>query len=494
MSRTFSVNECALNEEIRHVARQFQDNNKMLLTIEPFTLTQAIVDILSLDSKSAIPGTEGELLLLDRLYCLMSMKNRKWLTESHVSLPYAQMISPDGPREAELKSRLYGIEERDEPTQPNGVPTGIELRNYFFQLLKKCLPEQDIATFPHLLTLFDNSFSNKEGRVPVLDLRAWSTLTLFQQLIFRAERQTRPLPPKGLTLEQAATPEYIEPIHAKIRDELPRLVAISAWRTVVDGESENTDSLFVRLGLNAAVNRFVLEQWAYNRRVQAAAQIQISLARELEKTAPKGFLQLLTDDLDNLDGLIDYPKLVQSLLGSALEERGVTITSNIYERIDAQVDQLIQSCVLDEFMGDEEINRALSSYPVLTKALGYLALAWSYACKGRFPEDDPGIHTVVTRLISSRSPLVTSGQHMVSLRRLISTLMNTQAFCFPSAYRIEKHIEHVIYVRRFLIDEMLRTFKTASLEQWDSVLRAGLSADELSEFMVGIQGCAQASP
>lgn len=493
MSRTFSVNECALNEDILHVARQSQDN-KILETMEPSALTQAIVDILSLDSKSAIPDTEGELRLLDRLYCLMSMKNRNWLTESHISLPYAQMISPDGPREAELKSRLYGIEDREEPvTQPNGTPTGIELRNYFFQLLKKCLPEQDIATFPHLLTLFDNSFSNKK-RMPVLELRAWSTLTLFQQLIFRSERQARPLPPKGLTLEQAATPEYIEPIHAKICDELPRLVAISAWRTIVDGESENTDSLFVRLGLNAAVNRFVLEQWAYNRRVQAAAQIQISLVRELEKTAPKGFLQLLTDDMDSLDGLIDYPKLVQSLLGSALEERGVTITSNIYERIDAQVDQIIQSCVLEEFMGDEEINRALSSYPALTKALGYLALAWSHACKGRFPEDDPGIHTAVARLISSRSPLVTSGQHMVSLRRLISTLMNTQAFCFPSAYRIEKHIEHVIYVRRFLIDEMLRTFKTASLEQWDSVLCAGLSADELSEFMVGIQGSAQASP
>ncbi|MGJ7515150.1 hypothetical protein ACSFE6_12540 [Pseudomonas baetica] len=493
MSRTFSVNECALNEEILHVARQSTDN-KMLETMEPLALTQAIVDILSLDSKSAIPGTEGELRLLDRLYCLMSMKNRKWLTESHVSLPYAQMTSSDGPREAELKSRLYGIEERDKPaTQSNGAPTGIELRNYFFQLLKKCLSEQELASFPHLLTLFDNSFSNKEG-MPVLELRAWSTLTLFQQLILRAERQARPLPPKGLTLEQAATPEYIEPIHAKIRDELPRLIATSTWRTVVDGKSENTDSLFVRLGLNAAVNRFVLEQWAYSRRVHAAGQIQISLVKELEKTAAAGFIQLLTDDLANLDGRIDYPKLVQSLLGTALTERGITITSNLYKRIGAQVDHILQSCELEEFKGDEEMNWALSSYPELTKALGYLALAWSHACNGRFPEDDPGIHAAVTRLISSRSPLVISGQHMVSLRRLISTLMNTQVFCFPSAYRIEKHIEHVVYVRRFLIDEILGTFKTASLEQWNSVLRAGFSTDELSEFMIAIQGSAQASP
>lgn len=493
MGRTFSVNECALNEELKLVARKVPADGR-LDTVEPSTVKQAIADILSLSPKTEIPATAAELRLFDQLYCLMSMKNRKWMTESDLALPYDQMISPSGPKDAELKSRLYGVENRDKPSsQPDGTPTGIELRNYFLQQLKKCLPEADAEAFPHLLTLFDNELSGEKALL-VLELRAWSTLTLVQQSIFQAERQARPVPPAGFTLSKAATPAYIDGVHAKIRSALPKLVAQSAWRKALDSNAENSDSVFVRVGLNAAVNRFVREQWGYNRRMNAAGEIQISLLKELEKSAPAGFLHLLNPDPNNPSRNTDYPKLVQLLLGSALEERGITITSKLFDRIGTQVELILQSCERDEFMGDVEINRTLSAFPECTRALTYLALVWCHVCKGSFPEDDPGIHAAVIRLVSSRSALVMSGQHMVSFRRLISPLINTQAFAFPSAYRMKKHIEHVLYLRKFLIDQILGTFKTASLNQWNNAMRASLSPAEFSDVVAKMLASEYTSP
>ncbi|WP_220794039.1 hypothetical protein, partial [Pseudomonas syringae] len=107
---------------------------------------------------------------------------------------------------------------------------------------------------------------------------------------------------------------------------------------------------------------------------------------------------------------------------------------------------------------------------------------------------DPGIHAAVIRLVSSRSALVMSGQHMVSFRRLISPLINTQAFAFPSAYRMKKHIEHVLYLRKFLIDQMLGTFKTASLNQWNNAMRASLSPAEFSDVVARMLASEYTSP
>lgn len=482
MSRTFNVNECALNEELKLVARKVPANGR-LDTVEPSTVKQAIADILSLSPESEIPVTEEELCLFDQLYCLMSMKNRKWMTEADLALPYDQMISPSGPKSAELKSRLYGVKRRDKHSnRPPSKLTGIELRNYFLQQLKKCLPVADTEAFPHLLTLFDNDLSGEKALL-VLELRALTTLTLVQQMIFQAERQARPLPPMGITFSKAATTAYIESVHTKIRSNLPKLVAQSAWRKTLHSNAKNSDSVFVRLGLNAAVNRFVREQWSYSRRMQAAGEIQISLLKELEKSAPEGFLHLLRRDHNNPSHNTDFPKLVQLLLGNALEERSITITSKLFERIGTQADLILQSCERDEFMGDIEMNQTLSARPECTKALAYLALVWCHVCKANFPDDDPYIHAAVIRLVSSRSALVMSGQHMVSFRRLISPLLNTQAYAFPSAYRMTKHIEHVVYVRKFLIDQLLYNFKTASLNQWDKVMRASLSPAEFSNIV-----------
>src|SRR5690606_1113822 len=112
------------------------------------------------------------------------------------ALPYAEMVAPEGPREAELKSRLNENHGGDEFALPK---TGIALRNYFLELLSMCLPKEELEKYPHLLSLFDQGQS-ENGLTPVKESGAWYVLTHFQQKLFLAEKAARPIPPSHMTL------------------------------------------------------------------------------------------------------------------------------------------------------------------------------------------------------------------------------------------------------------------------------------------------------
>lgn len=470
MSRTPLSIECALNEEILRVVR-VKTKKRALETVEPPAVKRAIRDILSLESSFSVPATEREIELFTKIYCLMSNRNRNWLSESQVALPYAHMAEP---RETTLKSRLNESRSSAAASQPE---TGIALRNYFLQLLQMCLTQEELDQYPHLLCLFDNGFSESD-QAPVKEVGAWYVLTFFQQNFFRAERSARPLPPPGCTIIDLSKPDYILGVHQKIFSRLASTLASNPWRTAINTTAASPDSLFARIIINVALNRFTLEQWAYARRVTAAAPMQLGLIAELEKRAPQGLIHLLHDY--EKDGVIDFAELTVAMLSDLLADRKGVLTRNMLTRIDQQADAIIESASLEEFSGDDEINQTFEKRPAITKAMAWLALTWSYLHKGAYPEDDPAIHSSTTNLISRRSTIILNGQHMVSLRRLVSSLLMTQAWAHPSAERARLHVQYVGEVRALLISSLQAAFKGASLSQWDSVLVAEHPAEQVA--------------
>ena len=474
MKRTLKNIECALDAELIRVERN-KPKPEILETVEPPAVKQAIRDILSLESGSPVPATEKEFELFSKIYCLTSSHNRKWLSEAQIALPYAEMVAPEGPREAELKSRLYGSHGEDEFAPPK---TGIALRNYFLELLSMCLPQEELDKYPHLLTLFDNGRS-ESGLTPVKESGAWYVLTHFQQKFFLAEKAARPIPPSGMTLVDLSKPDYINGVHEKIFARLPDKVASSPWRAAVVATKGCSDSLFSRLLLNVALNRFILEQWAYVRRVQAAAPMQLGLVAELQKVAPNGIVSLL-QDLETEKGF-DYAALTKSLLAEHLNSRNDLLTPNMLTRIDQQATAITESASLEEFSGDGEINGFFLRFPVVTTAMAWLALTWSYLRNGSYPEDDPDVRSPVSKLISRRSPIIVNGQHMVSLRRLVSSLMSTQMWAHPSTDRIRLHFRQVGDVRAFFVSQLQGAFKQTSLAQWDSVMVSEYSSEQVAQ-------------
>ncbi|KTT05171.1 hypothetical protein NS376_01205 [Pseudomonas oryzihabitans] len=474
MKRTFKSIECALDEELIRVERN-KPKPETLQAVEPSAVKQAIRDILSLEPDKPVPATENELVLFNKLYCLMSSHNRKWLSETQIALPYADLIAPKGPREAELKSRLHENYGEDESAPPR---RGIALRNYFLDLLSMCLAQEEFDKYPHLLTLFEDG-QPESGLTPVKESGAWYVLTHFQQKFFLAEKSVRPVPPSGATLADLSKPDYINHVHEKIFARLPDKVASSPWRAAVAANEVTSDSLFSRLLLNVALNRFILEQWAYVRRVQAAAPIQQGLVAELEKVAPNGIVSLL-QDLETEDGF-DYAALTKSLLTEHLNGRNNPLTPNMLSRIDQQANAITESALLKEFSGDVEINRSFLRFPVITTAMAWLALTYSYLHSGLYPDDDPNVRSPVSKLISRRSTIIVNGQHMVSLRRLVSSLMSTQMWAYPSTDRLRLHIRQVGDVRAFFVSQLKGAFKQTSLAQWDSVMISEYSPEQVAQ-------------
>lgn len=474
MKRTFKSIECALDEELVRVERN-KPKPETLQTVEPSAVKQAIRDILSLESDKPVPATENELMLFSKIYCLMSNHNRKWLSRTQIALPYAELVAPEGPREAELKSRLHENHGEDESVPPR---TGIALRNYFLDLLSMCLTQEELDKYPHLLTLFVDG-QPESGLTPVKESGAWYVLTHFQQNFFLAEQSVRPIPPSGATLADLSKPDYINGVHEKIFARLPEKVASSSWRAAVAATEGSSDSLFSRLLLNVALNRFILEQWAYVRRVQAAAPMQLGLVAELEKVAPDGIVSLL-QDLETGEGF-DYAALTKSLLTEHLNGRNDLLTPNMLTRIDQQANAITESALLEEFSGDGEINTSFLRFPVVTTAMAWLALTWSYLHSGSYPDDDPDFRSPVSKLISRRSPIIVNGQHMVSLRRLVSSLMSTQMWAHPSTDRIRLHFRQVGDVRAFFVSQLKGAFKQTSLAQWDSVMMSEYTPEQVAQ-------------
>lgn len=478
MGRTFSSIERALNDEFKRVEREYP-NQEIKTAIEDSTVRKVIRDILTLPSNAKVPGTADEHRLLESVICLVSFHNRKWLSEIQVAIPYNRLTSKARPKDAQLKAKVPVRTVLNEDIDSVTL-SDMQLRNYFLKWLWMCIPEPELEAFPHLLSLYnenEDAGETTDRLEVVMESGAWMALSKCQHFVYAAERKSRP--PRVKNIRDHSN-EEIKDIQARIIASATQSVAESTWRSDLLQAQPSQDGLFARLLINAALNRFILENWAFEHRTLSVAEIHSGFLSELEKTAPAGLAQIL--DEYRLNGKIRHSDLAKRVLQHSLSNhKSAALTASVVQVLDAQAEAVLASAALTEYSAEREVNFAFQSDPDASGAMIWLALAWIYLNGKTLPDDNPALHAAGFRPVSRRARATQIGQNMVSLRRVLSSLLLNHHHELPSAERSIQHAHWVNNVRSIVIRTLLENFKQATLSQWDSVLTSGWSDDELRE-------------
>lgn len=485
MSRTFNAIERALNAEFKRVERE-NPSQELKMAIETSTIRKVIRDILSLPPLAKVPGTADEHRILEQVICLVSFYNRKWLSEIQVAIPHSRFTSKTRPSEAKLKSK---VPLRTKPVGDRApAMSDIELRNYFLHLLLTCVPEEERKAFPHLLSLYNSNEDTSETADKlqvVMESGAWLVLSKCQGHIYDAERGSRPRPrPESQTPRHSIRDfslEEIQSIHEEILESMSHSVPRSRWYSDLIATTPSQDGLFAKLLINAALNRFILENWAFEHRTHAVADVHRDFLSELEQTVPQGLLGILDDY--RLNGEICHGALAKYVLKGSMSKRTNALTDSVMKALNAQAEAVLASASNAEYGAEVEVNHAILRSHELSRAMIWLALAWIYLNDRRLPDDNPNLHVTGFRPISRRARATEIGQNMVSLRRVLSTLMLGHHYDYPSAARSILHARWVINVRRILIRTLLGNFKQAALSKWDSVLMSQCSEDQVAQLL-----------
>lgn len=470
--RTLADAQRALGEEFERVTykekaaslAEGREEKKVKLALEPSTVIQAIRDILSLAPDEEVPGTPEERLLLEQILCLMNFRNRKWMSEIQVALPHAEMVGNDIPKEAALKLRVT----LDDAEDAKERSRSIELRNYFNGLVLMCVPREESERNHDLLSTISMEKDHADGvQVAVLESGAYSIACLFQQAFYQSERQARPEPVAAESLsDDALRQRYLRTMAAYLQ--ISRNIP---GRQCFSEKSKNTDSLFARIYVNAAFNRFLLEQWAYERRAREAFTVQVGIATSLEASAPKGLIPLLHKQQNY--GVIYYPGVVREIFAKHLERAGgaeKVLTANVLERIKSQALAGQASALSPEFEGEHSTNEWMLKLPELSYCLWWIVLTWCYLHEIKLPDDDARVHSSSTKPITKRSKNIGGGQRMSSLRRMFSTLFYSGQWRSASVARLQSHSEHIAGIKKAVRDFVAVELKPASLAQ----LRSGM--------------------
>ena len=468
--RTWTDAQRALGNEFERVAfkekadslEEGREEKEVKLALESSTVVQAIRDLLSLPPNAEIPGTPEERALLEQILCLMNFRNRKWMREIQVALPYAEMVGNDIPKEAALKLRVT----LDDAEDAKERSRSIELRNYFNSLVLMCVPKEERERHHDLLSTISKEKDDEDGvQVAVLDSGAYSVACLFQQEFYQRERLARPEPVSAESLsDDALRQRYLRTMTAYLQksQNIPGRLCFS-------GTYKNNDSLFARLYVNAAFNRFLLEQWAYERRAREAFNLHVGIAAALEASAPKGLISLLRKHQNY--GVIYYPGVVREVLAAELERAGgadEVLTANVLERIKSQALAGQASALSPEFEGEHSTNEWMLRAPELSYCIWWIVLTWCYLHESTLPDDDARIHSSSTKPITKRSKNVVGGQRMSSLRRMFSTLFYSGQWQSASVVRLQCHSEHIAGVKKAVRDFVAMELKPASLARLKS--------------------------
>lgn len=438
--RIWATAQRALDEEIERVMckekaesiREGREEKELKQAVEPSAVTNAIRDILSIPSGMRIPGTPEERELFEKIICLMNFRNRKWLREIQVALPYSEMVGVAIPKEAALKLRVT----LDEAEAAEERTRCIDLRNYFIHLVQLCVPEDERTQHPSLL-IAETLETSMPGvqHVGVLESPAYSLACYYQQKFAQCERESRPEPIQPDTLTHDALAQRYQ----LAMDNFLKMAQAISGRGFIHGPVFNTDSLFSRILVNSAFNRFLLEQWGYQRRASDAYHTQLELAKVLETTAPQGLLHLIKKHNDS--GEVNFLALLKEVLAPHLEKAGgadKVLTANVLQRIESQVIAGHNSALLPEFAGEWSTNEWMLRYPILSHCTWLIVLTWSYLNGSTLPDDDANVHSSTRKLITRRSQTVEQGQFMSSLRRIFSTIF----YSFPWAPGLLRRLQH----------------------------------------------------
>ncbi|WP_122665909.1 hypothetical protein [Pseudomonas viridiflava] len=482
MDRTFSTIERALDDEFKRVEREYP-NREIKTAVEDGIVRKVIREILSLPPHAKVPGTTLEHSLLESVICLVSFHNRKWLSEIQVAIPYSRLISTVRPKDARLKAKVPIRTVPNEGVAPFML-SDMQLRNYFLKWLLMCVPKSELRVFPHLLSLFnqnEDAAETTDRLEVVMESGAWEVLGKCQKFVYSSEKKARPAKKKRKKVQNYSS-EDIKTIHAKIIESTTRSVAESTWRTDLRNTPPSHDGLFAKLLINTALNRFILENWAYEERSLSVAEIHSGFLSELEKSAPEGLTQMLSGY--RTEGVTRHRDLASRILSYSLSNHKSGLTPTVVEALDAQSEAVLASAALREYEAEGEVNRSFSLDIEISRAMIWLALAWIYLNDKTLPNENPTLHATGFRPVSRRARATQIGQNMVSLRRLLSSLLLNHHHKHPSAERSALHARWVIDVRNIVIRTLLENFKQATLSQWDSALASGLTDIQLSDLLV----------
>lgn len=484
--RTWTNAQCALDKEFERVAFkekvdchvEGREEKEIKLALDPATVDQAIRNILTLPPAAEIPGTAEERELLEGILCLMNFRNRKWMREIQVALPYAEMVGNDIPKEAALKLRVK-LEDAEDAKERSRC---IELRNYFNHLVLMCIPMEERNKHYDLLSKLSMEKDDAEGvYVAVLDSGAYNVACLFQDAFYRCKYLTRPEPISAESLtDEALRQRYLQTMETYLK-KAESIPGRQHFRRTL----KNSDSLFARLYVNAAFNRFLLEQWAYERRAREAFNVQIGIAAALEASVPQGLLPLIRKHKKY--GEVNYPGLIREVLAKELEHAGgvdKVLTPNVLERIKSQVLAGQASALSPEFESEQSTNEWMLKSPENSYCIWWIVLTWCYLNESILPDDDARVHGSSIKPITRRSKNVVDGQRMSSLRRLFSTLFYSCPWQSVSVARFRCHSEHVADTKKAVRDFVSLELKPASLEQLRHGINGVLSMRQFVAFNV----------
>lgn len=482
MSRMSSSRAHALNMEKDRVERE-NPERKVETAAEDSAVRKVIRDILSLPPSMKVPGSDEERRLLEQIICLMTFHNRKWLSEIQVAIPHVQLNSKAGPKDARLKAKVPILSAAKDEHEPRVASTDIDLRNYFLKLLTLCISGGERDNFPHMVSLFNSNiyFARTANQLnKVMESGAWLALSHCQSMVYKSEYKSRPKRSKAKKKHiRDYSFEEINMIQESNLHQLSKKIKDAEWRLSLQAAVPSEDSLFAKLLINAALNRFILENWAYERRTQAVAEIQYEFLSEMQKTTPEGLSQVV--DQYKVNRRIRHADLAKRVLEISLSKRKNAITDNVQNILNEQANAVIASAYLEEYDTEKEVNRAFRKSPPIARAMIWLILAWTYLNGKKLPDDSPKLHTAKSSPVSRRARLTEIGQNMVTLRRMLSSLLLGHQHVMPSAERIIQHARYVTNVRSMLLVALKDNFKGATLSQWDSVFACNRSKEEIAE-------------
>lgn len=480
MPRTLDDVRRALGDEFERIKREDPSARTNLKeALERASVVQAVRDILSLQNGAKIPGSPAELDVFEMVVCLMTSKNRKWLSESQVGYPQDQATAEHAHPGAALKSRVMPRSSKDKTDTEHSrqliVDKHLPLRTYFMQLLDMCILDDERQKYASLLVLSDGGGLDaaSAGAIPgpLFETNAWSILCGHEHLVRSLERLVRGQ--HEVTRASVTNTEAPQKIRELQLASL-RALAHRVWEPWPTGQASPKDSLFAQLMVNVSLNRYLLEGWAFKKRSKLSLEIQVPFLEELEKTAPAGFLGLIKQSGANLEEYISHA------LALSLSDGRKPLTEAAHAKINEQVQHIIMSAHLPEFKAQEELNRLIEKHPMLVVAVMLPLLAWCYLHKERVVNDDTSIHASTVQIISGRSTVTKSGQHMVSLRRLFSTIVYSNQFESISVERLIHHEAYYATVRDITQELIGNRFRGAPLDYWikrDQMLNEGISVE-----------------
>lgn len=472
MAKNYSEVEIFLNQEIHNVSLSLKKNINEF--IEPKGVRKAIRDILSLPPSMKLPGSIQEHEIFEKIVLLMSIKSRKWLSEAQVAFPYKEMLLSKDVTDAELKSRvwdreIYELEDEIKKQRLIAIGDHLILREYFMNLLDKCILDDERKKYPHLLTLVNTTPENlnEQGEIKSgIDASAWYLFRYCNEVIRSLEKNSRIMPKtqdiNELLDDNNATEQNAKQLHlfqSKVDD--------GPWKKWMKLTTPSQDSLFARLFVHACLNRMMLEIWAFERRSKQALLIQEAMVKKLETTIPKGIVPLLKQHTKT--GSLDHKGFIQDAFDLHTSDEVnllKTLTPNVLERINEQVKAVMESSLSNEFSGEVEVNLIMNKLSVPAQALLWLGFTWSYFHNSKLVNDDPRIHSPELAPISRRSKLVQDGQGMVTLRRFLVTLLNSYQWYSPSVKRLLQHESYFSTVRRRILRVFEQDFKPTTLAEW----------------------------